>query len=207
MSTRTQQTAVALTGAVAVAFGAYAIGSQSGGGSANATGSGTSARTASSGAAQQVHLGFGRDRRGPGAGLSDLAQRLGVSQAALRSALSDVRNQLQGTRPDPRGRLAAELATALGLPTAQVQAALQKVLPDRARRDPFSDAALDDLAKALNLDAAKVRSTFARLRADGRPDGIAQIAAALGVSRRQLRTALRSVLRPAHVDPFSGAVL
>jgi uncharacterized protein YidB (DUF937 family) len=222
MSKRTKQTAVALTGAVAVAFGAYALGSQSGGGSAGASGNGAGTATAPSSAsgAQQAHFGFGRGgdpgrfgpgrfgfrRGGPDAGLAGLAQRLGVSTATLRSALADVRNQLQGNRQDPRDRLAGELASALGLPTAQVTAALQKVLPDR--RDPFSPAVLDDLAKQLNLDAAKVRATFDRLRANGRPDGIRQIAAALGVPTAKLRQALRSVLpRRAHVDPFSDTVL
>jgi hypothetical protein len=219
MSKRTKQTAVALTGAVAVAFGAYSLGSQSGGGSAGASGNAAGTAPASSFGTQQAHFGFGRGgpnrfgpghfglrRGGPDAGLTGLARRLGVSTAALRSALTQVRNQLQGSRQDPRDRLTAELASALGLPTAQVSAALQKVLPDR--RDPFGDPVLNALAKELNLDAAKVRATFDRLRANGRPDGIPQIAAALGVSPAKLCTALRAVLpRRTHVDPFSASVL
>ena len=217
MSTRTKQTVIALTGAVAVAFGAYALGTQNGGGSAGASGGAATTGQAASSGAQQAHFGvghggpgrFGRAfRGGPDRGLADLASRLGVSTAALRSALADVRNQVDPGNQDPRQRLAGELATALGLPTARVQAALRPVVPDRFdHRDPFSGAVLDDLAKALNLDPAKVKATFARLRANGRPDGIPQIATALGVTQAQLRTALRSVLRPHEVDPFSGAVL
>ena len=204
MSTRTKQTVIALTGAVAVAFGAYALGTQNGGGSAGASGGGAATGQAASSGAQQAHFGLGHGdpgrfgrafRGGPDRGLADLASRLGVSTAALRSALADVRNQVDPGNQDPRQRLAGELATALGLPTARVQAALQQVIPDRFdHRDPFSGAVLDDLAKALNLDPAKVKATFARLRANGRPDGIPQIAKALGVSEDKLASSLRSVL-------------
>ena len=204
MSTRTKQTVIALTGAVAVAFGAYALGTQNGGGSAGASGGGATTGQAASSGAQQAHFGvghggpgrFGRAfRGGPDRGLADLASRLGVSTAALRSALADVRNQVDPGNQDPRQRLAGELASALGLPTARVQAALRQVIPDRFdHRDPFSGAVLNDLAKALKLDPAKVKATFARLRANGRPDGIPQIAKALGVSEDKLASALRSVL-------------
>src|SRR3954453_6473732 len=84
MTPRTRNTALAITGAAAVAFGAYAVGSQSGGGSAVARSGNTSAATSGApGNAVLVHGRRGFERRGE-FGLQALAGKLGVSTTALR---------------------------------------------------------------------------------------------------------------------------
>jgi hypothetical protein len=93
MSTRTRTTAIALTAAVAVSSVAYGLGSQRGDGSAVAGGSGSSSMSASD--------------RGPGPfgpGLSELADRLGVSTDKLEAALEDIRGigRRTTTRSSPR---------------------------------------------------------------------------------------------------------
>src|SRR3954453_2215140 len=88
MTPRTRNTALAITGAAAVAFGAYALGSQSGSGSAGARG-GSAPPPSAPGTAVFVHRGGGRPgfgRRGE-FGLQALADKLGVSTTALRDAL------------------------------------------------------------------------------------------------------------------------
>ena len=107
MNPRTRKTtATVLAGSVALASAAYAIGSQSGGGT--------------SGAAPRGADGSAR-ARGPAA---SLAQRLGVSEEKLRAAFEDIR------RSDPRSpesRLARALSDALGIPEAKVRDALRTV--------------------------------------------------------------------------------
>src|SRR4051794_583521 len=93
MATRTKKLAGVLAGAVVLSSGAYALGSQAGGGGALARGATLSSAT---GAAQGTTMA--RRDRGPGGfarrggvGLGDLAERLGVSQTALRTALDVIR--------------------------------------------------------------------------------------------------------------------
>ena len=96
---RKTTTAVALTGAVAAISGAYALGTQVRDGSAQArdAASTTTTGTGSASAAPWP------TRAGPG---QDLAQRLGVSQDALRKALDALRAQGRspGRRPGSRPR-------------------------------------------------------------------------------------------------------
>src|SRR4051794_33800942 len=110
MTRRTKKTAAALTGAVALASGAYALGSQAGGGAALAGGTTPSATQPGYGFGPGPGPGF-RDR-GPGRPLSDLATRLGVSEAKLRAALQDLRPQ---KREDHLAGLAGALSKQLGV--------------------------------------------------------------------------------------------
>src|SRR5947207_2496808 len=97
---RTKTTAIALAGAVALASGAYAIGSQSGGGT-----SGAATRAAA---------------RVPGDPAAALAKRLGVSETALRNAFDDIRRSESPPGGDPRTRFEKALADALGIDQSKV---------------------------------------------------------------------------------------
>jgi hypothetical protein len=146
-----KKTAVVLTGAVALASGAYALGSQSDG-SAVAAGD------------RPAHF-----RGGPGPGLDRLADRLGVDEDKLRDALEDVRADL----PDPRDRhdeFAKELADELGTTQAKVEAALERIRErhEQAFEDRL-DAIAEALAKRLNLDADEVREALRAPRFFMRP--------------------------------------
>jgi hypothetical protein len=194
MMLRTKTTAAVLGGAVALASGAYALGSQSGGGSAVAQTSSTSSSTSTK---PYGPPGPGGPWRGRDAGLSALAGKLGVSESALRSALDAVKSQL-GPKPGDRDKHETDLAKALGVSTPQLEAALNKLRPNGPARDARHDFGLADaLAKGLNLDAAKVRSALDALRANGRPSGdpAAALAKALGIDAARLRSALKD-LRP-----------
>src|SRR5215210_5107750 len=113
MTPRTKKTAAALCGALVLASGAYALGSEAGDGAALAGSTAPSARQAG------AH-GPG-DRRHD---LSELAGRLGVSEAKLRAALQDLRPD---RRDDRHAALAKALADELGVSVGKVEAALEKL--------------------------------------------------------------------------------
>ena len=141
-----QTVALALTGAVALASGAYALGSQSDGA---AVASGEDERPA------LIH-----HRGGPGFGLDRLADRLGVDAAKLRDALADVRGDLPGPR-EVRADFAEELADELGTTQAKVEAALERIRAKHEDRfEQRRDALAAALAKRLKLDAAKVEEAL-----------------------------------------------
>lgn len=124
--TRKATTGLILGGAVALAVGAYGVGSQADGGSA-----------AAKGAATAYGQGYGP---GPGGGfggrgrfLDDAASQLGVTPAALRSALESLRGERRDDRQGKRDELATSLAASLGVPVAKVQAALDKLAPKGKR--------------------------------------------------------------------------
>src|SRR3954451_14342107 len=120
MTMRTKTTAAALTGAVALASGAYALGSQAGGGSATAK----SQRTAGTGKPQRPARVFGIRREGP-PDLSTLADKLGVTTAQLQKAFDELRT-------DRRDDFAQKLADELGLDAAKVKQAFSDLIPPGA---------------------------------------------------------------------------
>ncbi len=131
MRTPTKTTAIALTGAVALASGAYALGSQAGDGSATAQ----DANRAAPGAPAR---GAGADRRahGPGPMVDGLAERLGVTPEALRTALMELRSERPSRQEmeNRRNEHAAALARELNIDAAKVRAAFEKLKPERRMR-------------------------------------------------------------------------
>lgn len=156
-----QKTAAVLAGAVALASGAYALGSQTDG---NAEAAGERPAAADR---PFLHLRGG----GPpgGFGLDRLADRLGVEEDDLRDALEDVRGDLKPPR-EIRADFAKELADELGTTEAKVEAALERIRERHAaEHDERRDALAEALAKRLNLDAAKVKEALETPRLFGRP--------------------------------------
>src|SRR3954452_18475379 len=98
MSSRIPTTAALVAAATALAAGAYALGSESDGSAVAAKGTAT----------PYAQGGWHRAGR-PAAGLSDLARRLGVSEAKLRVALQDLR----GTAPGDIGARHAALISSI----------------------------------------------------------------------------------------------
>jgi len=186
MSTSRKTTALALAGGVALASVAYGIGSQSADGSAGAAASNRGANTAPAG-----FIGRGGPGRGGGFGLDALAEDLGVSASALRTALEDVRGDL----PQPEDRkadMAAALATALGVSTEKVTAALEGLHDDRHAGLAAA------LAQELGLGAAKVEAAIEKVHEDrdgrrGRRADAAALAKELGVTRAKLRAAFGAI--------------
>jgi hypothetical protein len=146
-----QKTAAVLTGAVVLASGAYALGSQTDG---NAAAAGDRAGYA--------HFRGGPDRPRPGIafGLDNLADRLGVEEDALRDALEDVRGSVPGP-PEIRGDFAQDLADELNTTKAKVEAALERIRDKHeAEMTERRDALAEALAKKLNLDVDKVKDAL-----------------------------------------------
>jgi len=208
MKTRTKKLAILLTVGVVLSSGAYALGSQAGNGGALASGSNASA--SGSGSASNVsdrHGGRPGFRGGPGPGFGDLATKLGVSETALRTALEAVRDSK--TPDQRRAELTQALATALGKPADQVTSALNSVLPDKPDRDKVRGDFAADLAKALDVDVAKVQAGLDKARQDFQGQGrqgrrglrgnldtvVNDIASATGVDAAKVRSALQD-LRP-----------
>jgi hypothetical protein len=158
MTSQKQEAALALTGAVALASGAYTLGAQADDGAAVA--SGTPKTT-------PAHHGPGR--AGGPFGSEGLADRLGVNEAKLRAALEDIRGNL----PKPRERrdaFAKDLATELGTTEAKVKAALERLRTEyEAQAQDRRDALAEELAKRLNLDVSKVKDALETPRQFGRP--------------------------------------
>ena len=184
MTRRKQTTALALAGAVALASGAYALGTQADDGAA----------AADNGRAAGYGHGFGPGRpggRGLQSGFDRLADRLGVEEAALRDAFEDIANE-------HRDDFAQRLADALKIDREKVEQALEDARPERPRmRAPQAFAAA--LAKELGVSTAKVRAALEKRRGHRGDPG--DLAADLGVSEEKLREAFHAVfgkLRPPH---------
>jgi len=192
MTPRTKKTAVALSGALVLASGAYALGSQTGDGTALAGGNTTSSPRSAG-------------PHGPGPrDLSGIAAQLGVTEAKLRAALEDLRPDRGAAKDERRAELAKPLAAELGLDEAKVTAALEKFHGDRkvVRRERRGDRVQrfdEALAAKLGVDAAKVRAAFDSLKPgpNRRVDkpALADVAKQIGVSEAKLRAALAD-LRP-----------
>ena len=175
-------TVFALAGAIALASGAYALGSQAGDGSAAAARNGERAG---------YGHGFGPGRPGMRPGFDALADRLGVDEADLRAALEDI-------AADRKDEFAQRLADALGIDAAKVEQAFENARPERHRmRAPQAFAAA--IAKELGLSAEKVRAALEKHNGD--------LAAELGVSEEKLREAFHAVMgkvRPPHGPRFGN---
>jgi hypothetical protein len=146
-----------------------------------------------------------------------LATALGKTPDQVTAAL----NSVLPDRPDRdkvRGEFAADLAKALGVDVAKVQAGLDKARQDfrgqgqdrRGRRGNI-DTLVNDIASATGVDAAKVRSALQSLRPTrsdrrdrrGARDDIRQkLATALGVTTDQLDAAFDKVRTQAR-DQFA----
>jgi hypothetical protein len=159
MTTRKQKAALAVTGAVALASGAYALGTQADDGAAAASGSRSGTAVAGPGSGPDRGVFVHHDPGRP-FGLEGLADRLGVDEDKLRDALQDIRSAL----PAPRERhddFAKALADELGTTEAKVQAALERVRTKfEQEMKNRQDALAEELAKRLNLDVAKVKKAL-----------------------------------------------
>jgi len=211
MTPRTKKTAAALSGALVLASGAYALGSQAGGGSALA-GTPNAAR-------QPAGYGFGAGpgraghfRGGPRQALADAAKQLGVSEDKLMAALRKLRGDKRAELDDVRAAFAKSLAAELGIPEAKVEAALDKRMDERkgkrelrrdGRRGDFRNAFADQLARQLGIDKAKVRSALDEVHKTRGPQDLGDLATKLGVTEAKLRNALQS-LRPGPGRPPKG---
>lgn len=163
-----RRTLIMLTaGAVALASGAYAIGTQAGGGSAVAEDSASADRP-----------------RAPDEALNDLADSLGVDRDELRDALADFGKQ---HKPKLVDEFAGDLADALGKPREEVERALEQLRedappPGRLGRDcgpALLGAGLRDLARALDVTPAELRRALTEIRPERhieRVDGPAELA-------------------------------
>ena len=165
--------ALVLAGAVVVASGAYAAGTQVGGGSASAKDD----------PQDRPERGF-MFRGGPPPGLDNLADRLGVSEEQLENALKSLRDELGPKEPlklklrgkgpgpapaspafgfvGPSDDLAQELADELGVEKSKVDKALENirkkhVAEAKEKRDEF----LQKLADKLGISVDKVKEAFA----------------------------------------------
>jgi len=203
---RTTTLGLALAGALAAASGAYALGTQVGGGAAVAKGTVTYGPAAGTGYGPgpgrpgDRHGGRWGERRE--AAVAALASRLGVTEAKLRQALQELRPQRRAGREDHRAELTEELATALGVPEADVTKALDGLRADRGTRRPGlrgdrGAGLAAALARALNVDQAKVTAALQELRADHeaaeeaeRAAFVKQLAAKLGISEDEVKSAL-----------------
>jgi AraC-like DNA-binding protein len=175
-----QTTALALAGAVALASGAYALGTQADDG--NAAAAKTPAPAFAGGPGRP---GFGH-HGGPGGPMFEgLADKLGVSEEKLRAALEDIAKE-------HRTDFTQRLADALKIDRAKVDAAFDKVRPRRPDRPRAPEAFAAALAKELGLTTAKVRAAFEKHRDN--PASPTDLAKELGVSEQQLHDAFHAVM-------------
>jgi ClpA/ClpB-like protein len=213
MTPRTKKTAAALSGALVLASGAYALGSQAGDGSALAGSTPNASR-------QPAGYGFGG---GPGPGrpgfrgahrdlLSDAAKQLGVSEDKLSAALEKLRDERKDKADDLRAAFAKALAGELGISEAKVESALDERMDERkgtrklrrdGRRGDLRNAFADQLASELGIDKAKVRSALDELHRIRVPGDLSALATKLGVTEAKLRAALEEV-KPGAGRPGPG---
>jgi transcriptional regulator with XRE-family HTH domain len=207
-------TALVLAGAVGLASAAYGIGSAVGGGSATAGSNGSTAPSAERGFRLNPPPAFDDLAEKLGVDADELAEAMkdfhdeaqGERRDDLSKALADalgisvdkVNAAFDEVGDGHKSRFAAQLANELGLEAADVEAALEKLANDRPESPAdFAEA----LAGELGVDAAKVESALEALRPrpGARPPGdhrgapLRKLAAALDVTRAELRKALGEV--------------
>jgi hypothetical protein len=164
MRTPRKSTALILTGAVVLASGAYAIGTQTGGGSADARDGDSEPR--------RFTFEFGEP-------FADLADALGVDEDELQGAMEDFRRRHMSEKRD---EFATALADALGKSSDEVQRALDSLPRHRAEGcvGPGPPGpALRGLASALDVTHAELRTALRQVFEDRRtdhPDGKADLA-------------------------------
>jgi len=211
-------TAVVLAGAVALGSVAYGLGSQTGDGSAAARGD--AARSGDWGPGPGAGFDdlaetLGVDVDELGSALRDFHdQKMTERRAALATALAealgksreDVEQALTRRHEAEHARVAKRLADELGLDADKVEAALEKVMDaDREDGEHGPGAFFDDLAAELGVSADAIEEAFREAgprRREGRHRGpeLSGLAAALDVSRAELRRALRSIRSGEHAD-------
>jgi len=179
-----QTTALALAGAVALASGAYALGTQVDDGNAAAAKTPNAAPAFAGGPGRP---GFGHGfPGGPGGPLLEgAADRLGVSEAQLRTALEEIAKE-------HRSDFAQKLADALKIDRAKVEAAFDKLRPKRPDRPRAPEAFAAALAKQLGLTTAKVRAALEKHR--NNPTSPDALAKELGVSEQKLHDAFHTIM-------------
>ena len=206
MTPRTKKTAAALSGALVLASGAYALGSQTGDGQALAGQNANATRQGGYGFGYGPGPGKHGFRGGPRQDLADAAKKLGVSQDKLLAALKNLRDDRKGKVDDLRDAFEKALAKQLGIPESKVESALDKRGADRqggrklkrdGHRGDMRDAFAKQLAAKLGITEAKVRSALDAQRKAGPPGppDLSALATKLGVTEAKLRDALQS-LRP-----------
>jgi predicted trehalose synthase len=147
------------------------------------------------------------------------AASLGVTVGQLEQALTSAKTSLASLPSPTEDDLITAVATTLGLPVARVRDALQPMIGtpgpggpatkegDDPQNSPFlSDAAAASLATALGVDQARAKAALAAVVAlAAASDGIdvgspvfGEIAASLGVSSDQLRSALAELKQSLH---------
>ncbi len=214
MRTPQKVTALVLVGAVGIASAAYGIGSAAGGGSATAESNASNAATAQRGSEPGPPPGYDDLADTLGVDADELAQAIqdfhdqqkgekrDDMSAALAKALGisvdKVNAAFDQIKEGHKSRFATQLAIALGVDAAKVEAALEKLAGERPESPgDFAEA----LASELGVDTAKVEEALESLRPrpGARPPGdhrgapLAKLAAALDVTRAELRKALRVV--------------
>jgi len=211
MTPRTKKTAAALSGALVLASGAYALGSQTGDGQALAGQNANAARQGGYGFGYGPGPGKHGFRGGPRQDLADAAKKLGVSQDKLLAALKDLRDDRKGKIDDLRDAFAKALAKQLGIPESKVESALDKRVRDRqggrklkrdGHRGDMRAEFAKQLAAKLGITEAKVRSALDAQHKVG-PADLSALATKLGVTEAKLRDALQS-LRPRMAGPRPG---
>ena len=207
MTPRTKKTAAALSGALVLASGAYALGSQAGDGSALAGSTNASRQGAGYGYGPGS---AGHFRAGPRQALADAAKQLGVSEDKLLAALKKLRGDKRAKLDGLRDAFEKSLASELGISEAKVEAAFDKrrgggkgkrELRRDGRRGDLRNAFADQLAAELGIDKAKVRAALDDAHKDrGAPPDLSALATKLGalakdlgVSQAKLQAALKDV--------------
>jgi Spy/CpxP family protein refolding chaperone len=126
MTPRSKKTAAAVGGALVLASGAYALGTQTGDGTALAGGKPTPAKAGAP---------PGPGRHGGPRDLSGIAAKLGVTEAKLRAAMEKIRPDLEKQHEAERDALIAKLAAKLGVSEAKVKDVIGSE-PHHGRRGP-----------------------------------------------------------------------
>jgi transcriptional regulator with XRE-family HTH domain len=210
-------TVIVVGGALAVASVGYGLGTQADDGTAVAAGD-QSSETDNRNGGPPAFL-----RGGQPPGFQNLADKLGVDADALAKALRAFHDSEAGDRRDEfaaslakalgistdkvtaafdrihgqhEARFAARLADALGVSADSVKAALDKLMGGTPRPpDEFAQALADELGVGVT-DVRRALFEARPVRGRGHMHGalpLRQLASALGVSRTELRDALREL--------------